>query len=293
MRSKPAITLFIASLVIIPAAYALAAGLAGPAYATLSVKVLFALTLIVELLALAQIVLARRLFSPSDPGRLTWTLILAFMSVRIVAEIRLATLTFDLVPRYSENASRELFFYVVVLRYLYTLSDLLFGGAILTIIRAYKNTGLKFELLARDYLYLLLVWAIPITTFIFRANLGLYGLIGPDRYIATYRLVAVFVGAFLVSLCLIVRRYALQMGGGAVARVWNTVAIAGTARAASFLALSLLLKPWQSGAQFLEQYLLWIFAGCWLIAALYQQEVVPRQIESPGITATAPEAERA
>jgi hypothetical protein len=66
------------------------------------------------------------------------------------------------------------------------------------------------------------------------------------------------------------------MGGGAVASVWNTVVAAGIARDASFLALALLSKWWEPGARFTEQYLLWIFAGCWLIAALRQREVVSR-----------------
>ena len=48
------------------------------------------------------------------------------------------------------------------------------------------------------------------------------------------------------------------------------------ARDASFLVLAPMLNWWKTGAQFLEQYLLWIFAYCWLIAALYQQEVFER-----------------
>jgi len=36
----------------------------------------------------------------------------------------------------------------------------------------------------------------------------------------------------------------------------------------------LLSLRWAIGAQFIEQYLLWTFSGCWLLAAFYQQEVI-------------------
>jgi hypothetical protein len=161
---------------------------------------------------------------------------------------------------------------------------LLFIAALFTTVRAYKSTGLRFELQRQDYLYVVLLWAIPATTFLFRANLGLTGFTGPDPYIPTYRLVAVFVGAVIASLCVVVRRYAVQMGGGAVARVWNTVVIAGIARDASFLALALLSQVWDPGARFAEQFLLWIFAGCWLLAAIYQQEVFVGFRKAPVMT---------
>jgi hypothetical protein len=205
-------------------------------------------------------------------------LIVAFLIVRLIAELRLVTLTFGIVemPKPIENASSLLFFYAIVLRYIYTVSDVLFIAALITTVRAYKSTGLKFEILKQDYAYFLLVWAIPVLTYVFRANLGLTGLTGPDKYISTYRLVAVFVGAIIITLCIWVRRYAVQMGGGAVAKVWNTVVIAGISRGASFLVLALLSQLWDLGARFFEQYLLVIFAGCWLLAALYQQEVLLR-----------------
>jgi hypothetical protein len=198
------------------------------------------------------------------------------MVVRMIAELRLVTLTFDIiaVPRPIDSASPGLFFYVIGLRYLYTASDLLFIAALATTARAYKSTGLRFGLIKQDYLYSLLVWTIPVVTYIFRGNLKLTGLTAPDQYIPVYRLVAVFVGAVIVSLCVMVRRYAMQMGGGAVAKVWNTVVIAGISRGASFLALALMSRWWDIGARFFEQYLLFIFAGCWLLAALYQQEVL-------------------
>jgi hypothetical protein len=159
---------------------------------------------------------------------------------------------------------------------MYTVSDFLFIGALANTIRAYKTTGLKFELLAQDFFYMLLVWAMPGLTYLFHKNLMYSNTAGTDKYIVTFRLVTVSVGALIATLCLVVRRYVLQMGGGAVARVWTMVVIAGIARDASFLALALLSGRWRASAQFTEQYLLWIFSCCWLMAALFQQEILPR-----------------
>ena len=120
-----------------------------------------------------------------------------------------------------------------------------------------------------------MLWTIPFLTYAYRDNLALGGIVTSDRHVVTYRLIAVFVGALIASLCVVIRRYAIQMGGGMVARLWNTVVAAGIARALSFLVLALMLKWWKAGAQFSEQYFLWIFAGCWLLAALFQREVLP------------------
>lgn len=287
MTSRTAKSLFLSSLFIAPLGFGIASTIGGAPEAGAVSKVLFVLTIVVEVLALFGAVAVRRRFSSSDRGHLTWSLIVAFLVVRLVGECRLMTLTFNIVPTYTEGGSSASFFYVVVLRYLYTLGDLLFIAAMISTVRAYKSTGLTFELMNRDYVYLALLWAVPVTTFIFRSNLGLGGIITADNHIMTYRLVAVFVGAVIASLCVVVRRYALQMGGGAVARVWNTVVVSGIARDASFLVLALMLNWWRTGAQFLEQYLLWIFAYCWLIAALYQQEVFERISTQPASTAAA------
>jgi hypothetical protein len=212
---------------------------------------------------------------------LTWTLVIAFFAVRLIAELRLGVMSFRLVPNYTEGASWGLYFFIVVMRYLYTLSDILFIAALVSAIRAYKSTGLKFELLGRDYAYILLVCAMPVAAYAFRENFAYLALgIGADAYIATYRLVAVFVGALIASLSLVIRRYALEMGGGAISRVWNTIAIAGIARDASFVAFAAILNWWRPGAGFAEQYLLWVFSGCWLMAALYQQEALPRSLSA-------------
>ncbi|MEW6207942.1 MAG: hypothetical protein AB1631_06215 [Acidobacteriota bacterium] len=275
MNSRTILTPFILSVMLIPFVFAISLGLSGDATPEKITLTLFAETVAVEFLALFQIAKARKLFSRSDQGYLTWTLILAFLIIRILAEARLTTMNFRWVPQYEEAPSSFLFFYRYVLRYLYTLSDLLFIGALMTTIRSYKSTGLKFELMKQDYLYTILLWAMPIITFVYRENL-FSAAAGNDPYIPTYRLVAVTVGAIIASLCIVVRRYALQMGGGAVASVWNSVVAAGIARDASFLALALITPSSRGVAQFIEQYLLWIFACCWLMAALYQREVLPR-----------------
>ncbi len=276
---------FIASLFVIPAAFTVTILVSDSQKALEVNNYLFAATVLVQIVVLSQAFAARNVFSRVDPGHLTWTLIVAFLIVRLLVEGRLATLTFKIVnpPPDLLHASPLMFFYVVALRYVYTISDLLFVAALITTIRTYKSTGLKFELLGRDYVYMAILWAIPVVTFIFRSNLGLAGIIAADQYIATYRLVAVFVGALIASLCVAVRRYALQMKGGSIARVWNTVVVAGTVRAASFLALATLSKVWAPGARMMEQYLLWVFAGCWLLAAIYQREVLPRTGATSGL----------
>jgi hypothetical protein len=273
---------FFVSLVALPVLFGLAMTMGYPAQGDSIRQALFAATVAIEAVALCKAISARKIFSPQDSGHLTWTLILTFLAVRLVAELRLVTLTFGMVdiPARLEDASQGIYFYVVVLRYIYTASDLLFGGALATAISGYKSTGLRFEILKRDYVYMGLLWGLPVLTFVFRENLDLGGLLKTDKTIAAYRLVAVCVGAMIASLCIAVRRYAIQMGGGAVARVWNTVVIAGTARAASFLVLALISKWWEPGAKFIEQYLLWVFACCWLMAALYQQEILPRVTKS-------------
>jgi hypothetical protein len=287
MTSKSVLVPFMVSLAALPLIFVVAVAIGGPAEADRVTLVLFGATVLVEVVALRQALSARKLFSPSDSGRLTWTLIVLFLVVRLAAEARLTTLNFQIVPKYTDGGSAGLFFYTIVLRYLYTLSDVLFLCALATTIRAYKSTGLRFELMRRDYLYILLVWAMPALTYVFRDNLVNPNITTADSHIATYRLVAVIVGAAIATLCLVVRRYVVQMGGGAVARVWNMVVVAGISRVASFLCLALLSDWWRAGAAFAEQHLLWVFSCCWLLAALYQQEVLPRADGSEVVKAAA------
>jgi hypothetical protein len=283
MSAKSLTKPFIFSLVILPAVFAAMMSLKATAAASALTMTLFAATVMIELFALAQFVRVRRAFASGDAGYLTWTLIVIFMIVRLVAEGRLLTLTYNLVPEYRDGASSTLYFYVIVLRYLYTASDLLFIGALVTTIRSYKITGLPFKLMPVDYLYIAALCTLPVVTFIFRGNLMQAAIANPDGYMMVYRLVAVSVGAVIASLCIVVRRYASQMGGGAVARVWNMVVIAGVARDGSFLALALISGWSKPAATFVEQYLLWTFACCWLIAALYQNRVFARAARSPEV----------
>ncbi|MEW6127331.1 MAG: hypothetical protein AB1757_09845 [Acidobacteriota bacterium] len=267
---------FIGSVIILPIIYAVMRGMNSSFSTDTLTLMLFLATISVEVWALMQFVRARKSFSKNDPGYLTWTLITGFMIIRLIAEARLLTLTVNLVPNYQEGASAALYFYIIVLRYLYTISDLLFIAALFTTIRSYKSTGLPFNLLVKDYFYMLAVWTLPVITYAFRANLIHSGVIGNDGYLATYRLIAVSVGAVIATVCIMIRRYALQMGGGAVAKVWNMVVIAGVARDGSFLVLALISTWSKPAASFLEQYLLWIFAGCWLLAGMYQNAVFTR-----------------
>lgn len=280
MNAKSLMKPFIFSLVAVPVIFAVAQKTGGDAAGKIVTTSLFAATVLVELIALTRILRVRKAFSSADPGYLTWTLILAFMIIRLLAEARLLTLTYNMVPEYKEGNSASLYFYVIVLRYIYTVSDLLFVGALITTIRSYKSTGLPFKILPMDYVYIVALCTLPVITYLFRENLIQAAIVNADGYIAAYRLVAVSVGAVIASLCIIIRRYAIQMGGGAVARVWNTVVIAGVARDGSFLALALISSWSKSGATFVEQYLLWIFACCWMLAALYQSEVFARTTKS-------------
>jgi hypothetical protein len=264
---------FILSVVILPIVFAAALVMNSASVSSAITLILFITTILVEVFALTQFLRARKVFASTDPGYLTWTLIVAFMIVRLVAEVRLLTLNVNMVPQYQEGGSAMLYFYIIVLRYLYTMSDLLFIAALFTTIRTYKNTGLPFNLVRQDYFYILALWLLPIITYIFRANLIQSSVTGNDGYIATYRLIAVTVGAVIASMCIVVRRYALQMGGGMVAKVWSMVVVAGVARDGSFLALALISIWSKTAAGFVEQYLLWIFAGCWLLAGLYQNAV--------------------
>ena len=225
MSAKSLVKPFVLSMAVLPMVFAAAMILNSTSTASTITLVIFIATIFVEVFALIQFVRARRAFAASDPGYLTWTLIIAFMVVRLVAEARLLTLNVNLVPQYQEGASAMLFFYIIVLRYLYTFSDLLFIAALFTTIRSYKSTGLPFNLLAQDYVYILALWMLPGITYIFRANLIQSGVSGNDGYIAIYRLIAVSVGAVIATLCIVVRRYALQMGGGAVAKSLTPVRI--------------------------------------------------------------------
>src|SRR5262245_16574756 len=240
MKSKYVLAPFIVSLFVLPLAFVLVWRFSPDktALATIT-NLLLAATFVIEVAALVQAFVTRRTFLRSDPLHLTWSLIVAFLVVRVIAEVRPLTLNFNLVesPPDLANAPPLTFFYVAVLRYLRTVADVLAIAAFATTVRAYRSIGLTPGLLRRDYVYMLLVWMIPVGTLFNRRNLDVSVIAHshPDKYVAAYQLLAVFVGAVIASICVVVRRYALQMGGGTVARVWNTAVIAGISRDASFL----------------------------------------------------------
>lgn len=257
--------ILLASLVALPVAYA--AAIVGSSDARNSgaravVMGLSLAVLLVEMIALAQIVRVRALFSKADAARVTWTLIASFLFVRVLSDLRLIASFLNLFPTGGFN-----------FLYFYTVSDLLFIAALTTTIRLYKGTGLKFEIKPVDYLYIAGAWAMAVATVLAAYYQGR----ATDFGSATgYREVAVTVGGVIVSLGLVVRRYVSQMGGGAVARVWNTVVIASVARDASHLA-ALLGPLWLPRyGFFVDIYLRWIFAVCWVLAATYQMEIIPR-----------------
>jgi len=256
----------LASLVALPIVYAVAVGDVSDVRTSSGARtVVMALTvavLLVEMIALAQIIRVRAMFSRGDTARLTWTLIASFLLVRVLCDMRLIAGFLNLFPAGGFN-----------FLYFYTVSDLLFIAALTTTIRLYKGTGLKFEIKPVDYLYIAGAWAMAVATILAASYQG-----SATNFssVTGYREVAVTVGGVIVSLGLVVRRYVSQMGGGAVARVWNTVVIASVARDASHLA-SLLVPIWSPRyGFFVDIYLRWIFAICWALAATYQLEIIPR-----------------
>lgn len=239
-------------------------------------RMLFLGTVLVQIVALHQARRVRQRFDPDDRGRLTWTLITLFLLVRIVAELRLTTLYFGLVPGFLANSEAGMFVYKVGLRYLYTASDLLAIAALVSAIAAYRAVGLHFRLRPVDYAIALGVALVPAGSFVLRGNLDAF-LHGEDPTIVTYRLVAVCVGAVVAGLSLVLLRYVAQMGGGALAAVWGAAALAGVARTFSFLVLALLSSRWLELAELAEQTLLWAFACGWLIAASSQRALLEEE----------------
>ena len=96
----------------------------GPNEARLA---LFAATLVVEILALVFVLRGRAHLQPSDEGRRTWTLLAAALSARLLAELRVGLLYLDAVPGFIADRPALMDLFVYVLRYLYTLADLLLG----------------------------------------------------------------------------------------------------------------------------------------------------------------------
>jgi hypothetical protein len=236
-------------------------------------RVTFVLTLALEVVALQHAWRCRSAFDREDPGRTLWSLISAFLFVRVLAELRLTTLYFDWVPEAIARSTPALDVYVVGLRYLYTASDVLLVGALVTMIRSYRALGLHFRIERRDMAIMAAVLSLPAITWLLRHRLTAF-VDGDDPTIVIYRLVAVTISALIAALCVVVLRYVLQMGGGALARVWMAVVVAGVARAASFVVLAVVTMASVAWGSLAEQALLLVFACAWIIAARRQREVL-------------------
>lgn len=236
-------------------------------------RAFFTATVVVQIIALWQANAVRLAFDPEDTVRKTWTLICVFLTLRCLAELRLTTLYFDLVPDLITSSETAFFVYKVVLRYLYTVSDLVAIAALLSAIRSYREAGLEFELRGTDYAIAGAVALVPVGSFVLRSNLDSF-LTGEDPTIVTYRLVAVSVGAVIAGLSLALFRLVMQMGGGMLSKVWGSASLAGIARTLSFLALAAISGASVTVGEFVEQSLLWLFAGGWLMAALSQRALL-------------------
>lgn len=244
--------------------------LAGHDRAGIVTLALLVATILVEILAVAESLRARGAFAPDDPSSHAWLLIAGFLSLRILAELRYVTILAGIVPGWSEDASPGVFFFVVVLRYLFTLGDLLLIAALVTMIRSYRAAGLEIRLRPLDVALMSLVSAMALVT-------ALRPAVGVDGYLLTYWKVAALMSAIIGVLCVILLRLVGFLGTGALAMVWRAVLIACTLRIASLLSTAILTRTAPVGVdEFVEQALLWIFAGWWLVAALGQRTMFDR-----------------
>lgn len=259
MKSKQILTVLLASLVVFPAVYAAVVAGSSDVYNSRGAMALTFAVLAVQIIAFAQVIRVRAMFSRADAARVTWTLIAGFFLVYILTDIRLIAGVFNIFP-ISGNT------YL----YFFTVSDLLFIAALMTAIRLYKSTGLRFEIEPIDYFYIAGAWAIAIATV-----LAAYyqGHATDFSSVTAYREVAVMVGGVILSLGLVVRRYVSQMGGGAVAKVWNWVVVASFTRDISHLAWLIVPLWFPRYLFFAHLYLRWIFAVCWVLAATSQLDI--------------------
>lgn len=193
-----------------------------------------------------------------------FSLVLLFLGARTLAELRLATLYFDLAPPALSSGPGRLF-YVVVLRYLYTVGDVACAAALALQIRDYTRLGLGLSLRARDLWLLALLIGAPAAVFVLRGNLG--GFLGAhDPTIVPYRMIAVSVGSVIVVLSAALLRLTARMGGGLLARVWGAIGLAGLCRVGSFMLRAAFPPELESEGELCEQILLLGFAGCWWLA---------------------------
>jgi hypothetical protein len=183
------------------------------------------------------------------------------LGLRLLAEIRLATLYLAVVPAFVADDPLLWNIYFYGLRYLYALSDLALLPGLLAIRRGLQSTGLDFHLRPRDALVLVLLPPLPVTVYLLQSALVSTSL---DTGIHTFRLVGASIGMLVSGVCVVLASPALQMGGGAWAWIWGAAAAAGVARGLAFAAAALV--PSFPLMLVIEQALLWTFACGWLLA---------------------------
>lgn len=225
---------------------------------------LFGATLAVEFGALALVLRGRALLHTSDDARWTWTLLAAALGVRLLAELRVGLLYLSAVPAVivDHPLARDIF--VMGLRYLYTLSDVLLLAGLWTARRSFERSGLGYPLRPRDLAVLAVLAPLPVVTW--TAQMAVHS--DPsDPGIFAFRVVSVVVGSVVSAMCLGLVSLTLQMGGGVLAWIWGGLAIAGIARVFAFVAASGLQALEVPASVAVEQGFLWTFACAWLLAA--------------------------
>lgn len=231
--------------------------------------ILFLATVAVELSAVVVTFVGRSRLARDDPGRRAWTWIGVGLLLRLLAELRLATMYLDVVPDFISGDERIWAVYFFGLRYLYTLADLALLTGLLAIRRDLASTGLDFHLRPRDALVLVVLPPLPVTVYLLQ-SVFLTGPVDPGLH--SFRLVSASVGAVVSGVCVVLASPALQMGGGAWAWIWGAAAAAGIARALAF-AFAAVAPTW-SDAILIEQVLLWSFACLWLMATCMHLRLV-------------------
>lgn len=230
---------------------------------------LFIATVVVELAAVVVAFAGRARLAPDDPGRRAWTWIGVGLLLRLLAELRLATLYLDVVPGFIGDNERVWAVYFFGLRYLYTLADLALLKGLLAIRRDLLSTGLDFHLRPRDALMLVVLPPLPVTVYLMQ-SVFLTAPVDPGLH--TFRLVSACAGALVSGVCVVLASPALQMGGGAWAWIWGAAAAAGIARALAFTFAA--IAPTWADALLVEQLLLWSFACLWLLATTMHLRLV-------------------
>lgn len=225
---------------------------------------LFAATLTAEFAAVLLVLRGRAHLRPSDDARRIWTLLAAALSLRLLAELRVGLFYLDAVPEAitARPLLRDLF--VMGLRYLYTLGDLLLLAGLWLARRSFDRSGLGYPLRPRDLAVLGVLAPLPVLTW--AAQTGIVA--DPaDPGIYAFRVISVVVGSLGVALGFGLLSTALQMGGGVLAWIWGGLAVAGIARVLAFVAASGLQALALPVGIVVEQGLPWTFACAWLLAA--------------------------